>query len=195
MKKVKFYYGMSGAMKGTTIKKLEEDDWKTMYSAIKRWKAYEFGLFSGLSPGCDLNFGMLHLIRLEDFLESCTAEKIIIERGITDSMFYYLYSDEFGERHSLSDDVIKKAIKVENDLLKDYEVQRILLIQKDEGFIRTHVLNEPFRKKTFKDNTKYYLEMQEKYVNHTLKFEKMDEVIEIKNAKDYLESLGIEFKY
>ena len=71
MKDIKVYYGLSGALKGSTIAALkkENSNIQIMDSAIKRWKYYQFGIFSGLTEYTDLTYGILHLVRLREFMD------------------------------------------------------------------------------------------------------------------------------
>lgn len=189
------YYGLSGTMKGSTIGALGPDV-KVMESAIKPWKHYQFGLFKDLVQDNDLTYGILHLVRLKDFLRlnKDPSNLLAIERSISDCLFYYNNSKEFDNKTELGDDMIKEMVKEEEDLLRDYDVKKILLIQKDENFIRDVVLKEPTRKKTFNNDPELYKELQDKYVEWTKKYNKIDKEIEIYNAKEYLEViLGVEY--
>lgn len=190
---IKIYYGLSGTFKGTTISAADPTS-RVMRSAIKSWKHYQFGSFSGLTQDNDLTYGLLHLVRLREFLEESVGP-MSIERSISDCLFYYFNSDEFGEKKELEVEKIKELIKEEEILLQGKDVKKILLIQRDEDFIKNVVLQEPTRQKTFKGDPRLYMDLQERYVEWTKKYNKIDEVIEIYNAKDYLEGvLGIEFK-
>ena len=132
MEKVKIYYGLSGTFKGTTISVTDPNS-KVMRSAIKPWKHYQFGSFLGLVQDNDLTYGLLHLVRLREFLEE-NKVPLSIERSISDCLFYYVNSDEFGEK-TLGGEKIKELVEEEKKLLEGREVERILLIQRDEDFI------------------------------------------------------------
>jgi hypothetical protein len=195
---VTIYYGMSGAMKGSTIgSKLNKDPCiKIMESAIKPWKSYQFGLFKDLVLDNDLTYGILHLVRLQDFLrQNETIKNLAIERSISDCLFYYNESDEFNNGNKLGDEKIQELVEEEKRLLGNRKIHRVLLIQRDKDFINTNILQEPTRNKTFKGSCSYYLEMQDKYIEHTKKYNTIDEIIEINNAKEYIEkTLGEKFK-
>ena len=88
---IKIYYGLSGALKGSTIEsiKKKQPDLKVMESSIKAWKYYQFGIYNGLTEYNDLTYGILHLVRLREFIEhSQPKDDVLIERGVTDSLFY-----------------------------------------------------------------------------------------------------------
>lgn len=191
MKNIKIYYGLSGAFKGTTIKSVETGP--IMESAIKRWKYYQFGTFEGKTDYHDSTYGILHLVRLKDFLEGTTEQSCVVERGITDSIFYSIYNTEL-ETTPEDSSFIKACIEEEDKLLSGANVQRILLVQKDYDFVRDVVLKEPSRKRTFKDDPDKYMELQDKYVRFTTTYNKIDKIININNAKEYIESLGLEYK-
>lgn len=191
---VKIYYGLSGTFKGTTISALDHD-FKIMKSSIKPWKHYQFGPFSGLVQDNDLTYGILHLVRLGEALEGLgDEENLSVERSISDCLFYYSYSDEFKKEGTLTEEKVKELVEEEKKMLEGKEVKRILLIQKDRDFIRDVILKEPTRQKTFKGDVNYYLEMEDRYVEWTNKYNDIDEVIEINNAKDYIKTLCLQVK-
>ena len=192
--KVTIYYGLSGTMKGSTISSLGPDV-KVMESAIKPWKHYQFGLFKDLVQDNDLTYGILHLVRLQEFLRLNKGKNLLaIERSISDCLFYNNNSEEFGDKNKLGESKIQELVEEEMKLLGEFDVTRILLIQKDEDFIRDVILKEPTRKKTFNGSLDLYLELQDKYVRWTEKYNKLNKVNEIYNAKEYIETvLGMEY--
>ena len=197
MERVKIFYGMSGALKSSTIDSLDEE-WNysmpIMRSSIKVWKKYqtELSVFREQTIPNDLNFGILHLIKLEEFLrDNVYYEKAIIERGITDHLFYHI---------SKGNDILEEQIKeVVNEELKLFdmdciEVEKILLVQEDRDFVRDVVLSNKYRSSCFSD-VDDYMKQQDLYVKFTQEHNDIFEVIKIKNAKDYIENnLGMEFK-
>ena len=197
MKTIDIYYGLSGAMKGSTIESIKKKNKNTevMESAIKPWKYYQFGIFDGLTEYNDLTYGILHLVRLREFIERVhnrleEIDKVIVERGITDSMFYYYYNDEFlsGQGRSENRELIKKIVEAENIVfLPDFfKTNKVLLIQEDKDFVKNVVLRDEYRKRTFKNDPNLYFDLQNKYVDFTIKHNNIDEVIHIKNAKEYI---------
>lgn len=197
MKNIRIYYGMSGALKGATIKSQitnKEGPYfgcGVMESAIKPWKSYQFGIFNGLTEYNDLTYTILHLVRLRDFVHThLEDDSVIVERGVTDSLFYYYYNKEFpsGRGREENKDFIMNVIGAENtSLLPDFSrIEKILLIQKDKDFVKNEVLSDPYRKKTFNNDPELYFDLQNTYVEFTQKYNKIDEVIEIKNAKEYI---------
>ena len=198
---------MSGALKSSTIESIDEE-WNysmpIMRSSIKVWKKYqtELSVFREQTikypvpnkqtiPN-DLNFGILHLIKLEEFLEdNVYYEKAIIERGITDHLFYHI---------SKGNDILEEQIKevVDEELrlfnMDCIEVEKILLVQEDRDFVRDVVLSNKYRSSCFSD-VDDYMRQQDLYVKFTQEHNDIFEVIKIKNAKDYIENnLGMEFK-
>lgn len=190
------YFGLSGAMKGATIrsdlKKNKSTD--VMYSAIKPWKSYQFGIFNGLIEYNDLNYSILHLVRLRDFIERNLhpnqKDLLIIERGITDSLFYRFYNDEFrlGTGGEVEEKLVEDAVKQEELLLLPsfFKITKVLLIQNDEEFVRDVVLKEKYRKRTFKNDPEFYFDQQRKYVEFTKKYNQIDQEIVVNNAEDYI---------
>jgi hypothetical protein len=196
---IKMYFGLSGAMKGATIrsdlKKNESAD--VMYSAIKPWKSYQFGIFNGLTEYNDLNYSILHLVRLRDFMERNLhpnqKDLLIIERGITDSLFYRFYNDEFqlGTGGEIDEKLVEEAVKQEELLLLPsfLKITKVLLIQNDKDFVRDVVLREKYRNKTFKNDPEFYFDQQKKYIGFTKKYNQIDQEIVVNNAEDYVENV------
>lgn len=191
--KIKFYYGLSGCLKGTTIQATEKNS-LVMTSSIKNWKHYQDGLFKDLLTYDDLVYSILHFVRFEEFIKNGYGQNLIVERGITDSMFYRVYNDEY-KTYDEDPDLIREAVSTEASLIPfGYEIERILLIQRDIDFVRDTVLKDPYRNKTFKGDPELYMDLQNKYIEWTMAYNKIDRVIEINNAKVYIEDvLGIEY--
>lgn len=197
MERVKIFYGMSGALKSSTIDSLDKE-WNysmpIMRSSIKVWKKYqtEISVFRKQTIPNDLNFGILHLIKLEEFLrDNVYYEKAIIERGITDHLFYHI-----SKGNDISEEQIKEVVNEELKLfdMDCIEVEKILLVQEDRDFARDVVLSNKYRSSCFSD-VDDYMRQQDLYVKFTQEHNDIFEVIKIKNAKDYIENnLGMEFK-
>ena len=195
MKKIKIYYGMSGAFKGSTIEALKKKDSGVMVmnSSIKNWKYYENGVFNGKIEYNDLTYGILHLVRLREFIDSNYQKGVdlIIERGITDPLFYYSQSNVAPGL------MIEEAVRQEQSLLLPdfFQIERILLVQNDKDFIKNYILQDPYRKQTFKNDPEYYLGLQEDYINFTTRYNGIDQIVRVDDAKDYIENqLGETFK-
>lgn len=192
---------MSGAFKSTTIENEIKKFYKSVFnralympSMIKYWKSIENGVFKGMVQENHLNFAILHLCNLKNFIEKEVNPKIIdndldqimIERGITDMIFYKVkdYIDNL-----YSDDWIINAVNEEKSILpKEITVNKILLIQKDKEFIESTVLKEPSRREIFPD-AEAYLKAQSMYVDFTKKYNNITKTIVIENANDYLKKL------
>ena len=197
MERVKIFYGMSGALKSSTIDSLDEKmnySMPIMRSSIKVWKKYQTGIsvFREQTIPNDLNFGILHLIKLEEFLrDNVYYEKAIIERGITDHLFYHI-----SKGNDILEGQIKEVVNEELELFNRdcIEVEKILLVQEDRDFVRDVVLSNKYRSSCFSD-VDDYMKQQDLYVKFTQEHNDIFEVIKIKNAKDYIENnLGMEFK-
>jgi hypothetical protein len=72
---IKIYYGLSGTLKSSTIKQKygyfgDESDENTVIirSAIKNWKYNRDALFPWLCNESNLNYALLHLTRLQDYV-------------------------------------------------------------------------------------------------------------------------------
>lgn len=188
---IKFYYGMSGAFKATTItaeRKRSGDNASVVWSMIKPWKRLESGVFQDLTAPDHLNFAMLHLCNLESILREASKETVFVERGVTDAIFYWLRNNSSAENSS---DWISRAVAEELRLCENQTVEKTLLIMKDRNFIEGTILSEPSRAAVFPLGVDNYLEDQEKYIEFTKKYNSITNTVEINSAEDYLKSLGI----
>ena len=182
---IRVFYGMSGAFKGTTIQHFKNLDpgSKVLSSKNKLWKGFESNLFPGMIEKSHLNLALLHLCNLST-IDGSFAGNILIERGVTDPIFYQVMDCPNLLRNP---SWIEKAVQEELKLLPE-EPKKILLIQKDRDFIENTVLSEPTRREIF-ENADIYLEKQDLYVNFTKRFNKISEIVEIDCAAKFLEEL------
>lgn len=192
-KDITFYYGMSGTFKATIINKIisEEKDTIPMWSMAKPWRNYEKETFAaaGLKKN-SLNLAMLHLCLLENICCSRNINNnLIIERGVSDMMYFSMKEGNPG-----ISDYCENAIQKELDICSEWNVKKILLVQKDKDFINNRILSEPSRAETFPGGIKEYLEKQEEYIDFTTKYNDINSIIEIDNAREFLESINIKFK-
>ena len=195
---VKIYYGLSGTFKGTTIDSSLKSGDTVLNSGIKQWKYWENSLLGGLNNPSDLNYALLHLSRLKDMKFDLTKDSttLHVERGVSDMLFYWLLSNPtYKNSETLIRNLIEEEISVSmvagGDIL---EPTKILLVQKDYEFVRDVVLSEPTRRERFLGGVDDYMLSQDRYIEFTKKFNKISEIIEITNARDYLRSLGLEWK-
>lgn len=190
---IKFFYGLSGTFKGTTIKSQLNPNTIPVWSMIKSWKRLETGTFSGLVSRNDLNYALQHLCLLEYVVNNnCNDKNILVERGVSDMSYYRMRMYESIDP-SASDEWIKKAIEEELSICKDQKIHKILLVQNDKDWIRDVILSEPTRREVFPGGLDEYLKNQDEYIKFTEKYNSIDEIIVINNAKSYLESLGIRY--
>ena len=188
---INIFYGMSGSCKTFTItkKKDSKEDLHVLFSQIKSWKYYQNGVFKGKVEDNNLLFSILHLTRLREFVDANHYEgfNLAVERGVTDSLFYWI-SCKGGIISEEDDAMIKEAVRQEHHLLLPdfYLIKKTLLIQKDKDFIENEIFKEPTRREKFSGSLENYLESQDRYVEFTKRYNNIDEVIEITNAKDYI---------
>lgn len=189
--KVKIYYGLSGTLKSTSIRKYLEYDPEAyvVWSSIKVWKNNRNLLFPWLSGETNLNYTLLHLTRLEE-INYQEDTNYIIERGVTDSLYY----ESLKNQNLITPEVIKRAVDRESEIIGNsskLDVHKTLMIMHDKKFIAEKVLSEKSRAECFK-NPDDYLRKQEEYVDFTKTYNKISETIDIENAWEYLEKvLGI----
>lgn len=172
---------MSGALKGTTIK---TKPGYVVWSDVKPWKNWRDKYFSD-SPTTDSNFTLLHLMSIKnipvDLLDRDTP--IIIERGVTDSLFYY------SRQNKPLDNTIQELVDLEKSLLPEGNIKKTLLVMCDPEFIESKVLSTEITRRQEFPTLNDYITSQEKYVEFTTKWNKIDEVIYINNAYSYIKKL------
>ena len=107
---IRHYFGISGCFKGTTIKaELEDkkDSKVVMLSDIKLWKMYEkeFNLEQS-----DLNYAVEYLCKLKNFIYDFpfpnNIRTILVERGVSDMLFYWTM------KHGEDEKYIKKFVTI-----------------------------------------------------------------------------------
>jgi hypothetical protein len=187
-----YFYGMSGTLKATTIGSPRYEEALKIWSDIKPYWNYRKTLFPEELPGTDGDFIIQRLIKLNNYRELITegelsgSKDICIERGVSDMIKCMIDNGTFkGE-----DKDIYKIIEEEGNIFPIWwTTRKILLVMLDEDFIENRVLNEINRLRYYPD-LETYLKRQEEYVEFTKRYNHIDEVIEIRNAYDYIESLN-----
>lgn len=187
-----YFYGMSGTLKATTMGSPRYEEALKIWSDIKPYWNYRKTLFPEELPGTDGDFIIQRLIKLNNYRELITegelsgSKDICIERGVSDMIKCMIDNGTFkGE-----DKDIYKIIEEEKNIFPIWwTTRRILLVMLDEDFIENRVLNEINRLRYYSD-LETYLKRQEEYVEFTKRYNHIDEVIEIRNAYDYIESLN-----
>jgi hypothetical protein len=155
-------------------------------SAIKNWKYNRDALFPWLCNESNLNYALLHLTRLQDYVYG--DYDFIIERGVTDPLYY-----EYQKQPELiTPSIISSAVEKESEILCKNKIHKTLMIMLDEKFIAEKVLSEKTRADCFQ-GVEEYLKKQENYVEFTRTYNHIDEEIKINDAKDYLMRLGVEY--
>ncbi len=201
---VNFFYGMSGSFKGVTLSALRDASEVDVYeirSMIKPWKDIMGRIFGTSKAEDHRDYSLLHLCTLKNKLDeieeydeesyNLLENDILIERGVTDSLYYWTRGKVYGQE---TIQVIEKAVQEELDIVSGYgDVKKTLLVNKDKDFIRDVVLREPHRSQVFPGGVDDYLHQQEDYIAFTGRYNKITEVKVIENARDYIESLGLEY--
>ena len=187
-----YFYGMSGTLKATTIGSPRYEEALKIWSDIKPYWNYRKTLFPEELPGTDGDFIIQRLIKLNNYRELVMegelsgGKDICIERGVSDMIKCMIDNGTFkGEEKD-----IYKIIEEEESIFPIWwTTRRILLVMLDKDFIENRVLNEINRLRYYPD-LETYLKRQEEYVEFTKRYNHIDEVIEIRNAYDYIESLN-----
>lgn len=191
---ITIYYGMSGALKATTIENAprHKDDLK-IWSDIKPYWNYRKTLFPSELPGTDGDFIIQRLLQIQDMKRLSKSGNLciynwVIERGVSDMIKCMIDNGTFDENNQ---EYIYHIINEEYNLLDELgfgKPQKILLVMLDKNFIQDKVLNEPNRKRYYPD-LETYLKKQEEYVNFTKQYNDISEVIEIRDAYNYIDNL------
>lgn len=191
---ITIYYGMSGALKATTIENAprHKDDLK-IWSDIKPYWNYRKTLFPSELPGTDGDFIIQRLLQIQDMKRLSKSGSLciynwVIERGVSDMIKCMIDNGTFDESNQ---EYIYHIINEEYNLLDELgfgKPQKILLVMLDKNFIQDKVLNEPNRKRYYPD-LETYLKKQEEYVNFTKQYNDISEVIEIRDAFNYIDNL------
>jgi len=189
---------MSGAFKETTIKSKLRDELGSdvMWSGIKQWKYWE-ELIKRKNGPHHLNLALLHLSRLKDKEYNIAKDNttLFVERGVSDMLFYWLRSlPAMSENETIIKNLIEEEINVSKIAAGSEEKPwKVLLIQRDYDFVQNIVLKELTRSECFPGGIKDYINAQDRYISFTKKYNDINEIIEIDNAKEYLKKLGIEW--
>lgn len=191
---ITIYYGMSGALKATTIENAprHKNDLK-IWSDIKPYWNYRKTLFPSELPGTDGDFIIQRLLQIQDMKRLSKSGSLciynwVIERGVSDMIKCMIDNGTFDENNQ---EYIYHIINEEYNLLDELgfgKPQKILLVMLDKNFIQDKVLNEPNRKRYYPD-LETYLKKQEEYVNFTKQYNDISEVIEIRDAYNYIDNL------
>lgn len=199
MSKVTIYYGMSGSLKLQTINQLHKDDLKILSPAKKVFQYDEdYFNWSGRPNNSHLVIFRLLQLDLDDYLSS--SRDVAIERGVTDYI-YYLPKRSIPNLESYDKIRIKELVDLELEVLKrrtgaEY-IRKILLKMTDKEFIIKKSLSGPdgrYRADLYPD-IDHYLKSQDDYLNFTASYNKIDSIVSIDDAKDYIENvLHLEYK-
>ena len=195
---------MSGAFKGVTLTAEDiasEGSILKVRSMIKPWKDIMERIFDNTKDEDHRDYTLLHLSILSHVVEDakmwwpgredCIEKDINVERGVTDSLYYWTRGKIYGRE---VEDQIARAVEEELRIASAVgNVKKILLVNKDSEFIKNVILKEPHRAQVFPGGLEDYLEQQEKYIAFTSRWNKIDEVRVIENARDYIESLGLKY--
>jgi hypothetical protein len=122
---------------------------------------------------------------------------IAIERGVTDNVFC-VPNRKLPGLDSYDYMKIEELVSLESQYIRQYsdcnEIRKVLLLMNDEEFIRNVVLSEPHRKSIYPDYVTY-MNKQDEYRDFTIRYNKIDQVTEINDAKEYITKvLGLNYE-
>jgi len=159
---------------------------------IKPWKDIMGRIFTNTKEEDHRDYTLLHLSLLSHVISDVKAgEEVNVERGVTDSLYYWTRGKIYGRD---VEEEIARAVEEELKIASGVgEIKKILLVNKDSEFIKNVILKEPHRAQVFPGGLEDYLEQQEKYIAFTSRWNKIDEVRVIENARDYIEGLGLKY--
>ena len=192
---ITIYYGMSGALKATTINEAprHKEDLK-IWSDIKPYWNYRKTLFPVELPGTDGDFIIQRLLQIQNMKQLAESGVLckynwVIERGVTDMIKCMIDNKTFNG----DDQDIYRIVNEEYNLLNELgygKPEKILLVMLDKEFILDKVLSEPNRKRYYPD-LDIYLKKQGEYIEFTKKYNGIEKenVIEIYDAYEYINNL------
>lgn len=182
-------YGMSGALKAATIKSKYSSYFKVL-SETKPYFDIDKRYFNWSARSNNAHICSCRLMILFSYLP--TYRSIVCERGVTDFVFSLPDFKISGmDSYDLID--INGLSELESNLLcnsNNSPIRRIMLVMKDEDFITNRVLNGDgsyYRKRLYPD-LDTYLKKQNEYIDFTCKYNLINEVVPILNARDYIEN-------
>ena len=191
---------MSGAFKGVTLtaeRNASENEVIEVRSMIKPWKDIMGRIFTTDKTEDHRNYTLLHLCILKNRIDDLDpvsfdlGKLVLIERGVTDSLYYWTRGKIYGRE---TQEMIEKAVQEELNIVSPGKiVKKILLVNKDKEFIKNVILREPHRSAVFPGGLDDYLRQQDDYISFTSRYNDISEVIEINSARDYIEGLGLKF--
>jgi len=191
-RKSRIIFGMSGTLKGTTIKKMYSDspDHFILWSDTKLFFEADRNLFSWQARLLGPSIATSRLIYLQRYIP---REKLIVcERGVTDFLFP-LPTYKLSGLESYDKMDIPEITRRENEYIRSngYDIVRTLLVMKDRNFIMNNVLkgSDSTHRVSLYPEVDSYLSSQDEYVEFTCKYNKIDEIIEITDAWDYISKL------
>lgn len=197
MKDVIIYHGMSGTFKNSAIRSKQGiNPGPHLGTKNKFWKTHRnLPVFRDAIQDSSMVLCLLQLARLDDFMNNNeAAQSLYIERGLIDNLFFHYHFDSVFDDEDKPEEnrfLIKEILKLESTTLKDSNVKRVLLIQKDVDFIKDVIFKNPVRNSTFRGDLDCYLKTQEIYVDFVKRYHKLDEIYEITDAEKFItETLG-----
>lgn len=182
-------YGMSGTLKATTIKSKYSSYFKVL-SETKPYFNIDKRYFNWSARSNNAHICSCRIMILSNYLP--TNRDIVCERGVTDFIFGLPDSNISGmDSYDLID--INGLSELESNLLcnsNNSPIRKVLLVMKDEDFIINEVLSGEdsyYRKRLYPDLDTYF-KKQNEYIDFTCKYNLINEVVPILNARDYIEN-------
>lgn len=182
-------YGMSGTLKATTIKSRYSSYFKVL-SETKPYFNIDKRYFNWSARSNNAHICSCRIMILSNYLP--TNRDIVCERGVTDFIFGLPDSNISGmDSYDLID--INGLSELESNLLcnsNNSPIRKVLLVMKDEDFIINEVLSGKdsyYRKRLYPD-LDTYIKKQDEYIDFTCKYNLINEVVPILNARDYIEN-------
>lgn len=182
-------YGMSGTLKATTIKSRYSSYFKVL-SETKPYFNIDKRYFNWSARSNNAHICSCRIMILSNYLP--TNRDIVCERGVTDFIFGLPDSNISGmDSYDLID--INGLSELESNLLcnsNNSPIRKVLLVMKDEDFIINEVLSGEdsyYRKRLYPDLDTYF-KKQNEYIDFTCKYNLINEVVPILNARDYIEN-------
>lgn len=182
-------YGMSGALKAATIRSKYSSYFKVL-SETKSYFDIDKRYFNWSARSNNAHICSCRIMILSSYLP--TDRSIVCERGVTDFVFSLPDFKISGmDSYDLID--INGLSELEASLLynsNNSPIRKVMLVMRDEDFIASKVLNgdESYYRKRLYPDLSTYLKKQDEYIDFTCKYNLINEVIPIYNAREYIEN-------
>lgn len=188
-------FGISGTLKRTTMDSGMFNNYFKVYSDNKLFFELDEMYFNWSARVNDAHLAIHRLLLLSTKNYLPTNQDIVIERGVTDNLFF-VPSRKIPGLESYDNMKINELSSIEYDYIINRsgvtKIDKTLLIMEDKEFIENKVLKDRYRRAVL-PTVDDYLRKQEEYIKFTEDHNTITKEIVISNAREYLNLIGVEY--